>query len=179
MGYFVLQNSPRDIRIKRADCVPQAFHSRFDAVAKTYHYIVDNRPLPSVFWRNYTYHVSGDLDLGTIREAGELLVGTKDFASFQTSGSSARTSVRSIYHLRVSESEGLITFAIRANGFLYNMVRNIVGTLLEVGKGRLAVHQIPDIIAAQDRSRAGPTAPAHGLYLVDVEYDGRDGTLNA
>lgn len=161
---------PLDIRTKEADLVPPDFHARFDALAKTYNYIVDNRPLRSVFWRNYAYHVPMPLELGQMQQAASLLVGNQDFASFQTSGSSAKTSVRTIYHLRIEEERGFITFSIRANGFLYNMVRNIVGTLLEVGKGRVPVREMPEILAAKDRRWAGPTAPARGLYLMNVEY---------
>ncbi|NMB25517.1 MAG: tRNA pseudouridine(38-40) synthase TruA [Firmicutes bacterium] len=170
---------PKDIRIKAADCVHREFHARFDAIAKTYHYVVDNTSFESVFWRNYAYHVSQPLDLDKIKAGGAVLVGTHDFASFQTSGSSAKTSVRTIYHFDVGAEGGLITFSIRANGFLYNMVRNIVGTLVEVGKGRLAVDAIPVILAARDRSKAGPTAPAHGLYLFEVDYDEGQALLNA
>lgn len=170
---------PKDIRIKAADCVHREFHARFDATSKTYHYVVDNRSLESVFLRNYAYHVPEPLDLDSIKAGGALLVGTCDFASFQTSGSSAKTSVRTVYHLEVGAQDGLVTFSIKANGFLYNMVRNIVGTLIELGKGRLAVEAMPAILAARDRSQAGPTAPAHGLYLFEVDYDATWALLNA
>jgi tRNA pseudouridine38-40 synthase len=161
---------PKDIRVKQAESVPFSFHARFDAIAKTYVYIVDNRPHASVFLRNYVYHVPQALDVAAIKEAAALLVGTRDYASFQTSGSSARTSIRTVYYLGVEAEGGIIKFIIRANGFLYNMVRNIVGTLLEVGKGKLMVEEIVAILAARDRSEAGPTAPAKGLYLVGVDY---------
>ncbi len=162
---------PRDIRIRQAESVPLSFHARFDATAKTYLYVVDNRPYSSAFLRNYVYHVPQPLDIAAIKAAAELLVGTMDYASFQSSGSSVKTSVRTVYHLGVDPKGGVIRFSIRANGFLYNMVRNIVGTLLEVGKGKLTIEEIPAILAAHDRSQAGPTAPAQGLYLVAVEYD--------
>lgn len=162
---------PDDILVKRAEAVSPSFHARFDATAKTYRYTVDNRPLPSVFTRRYAYHVSQPLDVESMEKAAAYLVGTMDFASFQTSGSSARTSVRTVYSLEVEACEGIITFQVRANGFLYNMVRNIVGTLLEVGKGKLEAEAIPAIVAAADRKYAGPTAPAHGLCLVSVEYE--------
>lgn len=161
---------PRDIRVKQAESVPLSFHARFDAIAKTYVYLVDNRPHASVFLRDYVYHVPSPLDVVAMMQAAELLVGTLDYASFQTSGSSAQTSVRTVYHLRVGNWQNLIRFSIRANGFLYNMVRNIVGTLLEVGKGKLEPAEIATILEARDRTKAGPTAPARGLYLVDVEY---------
>ncbi|NMB12195.1 MAG: tRNA pseudouridine(38-40) synthase TruA [Firmicutes bacterium] len=161
---------PRDIRVKRAESVPLCFHARFDAIAKTYIYIVDYRPCASTFLRNYVYHVPQALDVAALRKAAELLVGTRDYASFQTSGSSARTSTRTVYDLRVEADDGMIKFIIRADGFLYNMVRNIVGTLLEVGKGKLMAEEMAAILAARDRSQAGPTAPAQGLYLVGVEY---------
>ncbi|NMB45314.1 MAG: tRNA pseudouridine(38-40) synthase TruA [Firmicutes bacterium] len=161
---------PRDIRVKQSESVPLSFHARFDAIAKTYVYIVDNRPHCSVFLRNYVYHVPQPLDIAAMEWAAGLLVGTQDYASFQTSGSSARTSVRTIDQLQVETEGAVLRFTLRANGFLYNMVRNIVGTLLEVGKGRLLPEEVGTIIAARDRSQAGPTAPACGLYLVEVEY---------
>jgi tRNA pseudouridine38-40 synthase len=164
---------PRDIRVKEAAAVPQEFHARFDALSKTYAYLVDNRPSTSVFLRNYAYHVPQPLDLVAMRRAAEILVGTHDFASFQSSGSSAKTSVRTVYGLGIDEieaHEGIIKFSVRADGFLYNMVRNMVGTLLEVGLGRYSVEDTASILAARDRRLAGPTAPAQGLYLVKVEY---------
>lgn len=164
---------PRDIRVKEAEAVPLDFHARFDAVSKTYVYLVDNRPLTSVFLRNYAYHVSLPLDVGAMRRAAELLVGTQDYASFRSSGSSVKTSVRTIYEFDIQESEacnGIIKFKVRADGFLYNMMRNMVGTLLEVGLGKFSVEDVAAILAARDRRLAGPTAPPCGLYLVEVEY---------
>ena len=161
---------PRDIRVKQADMVSLSFHARFDAIAKTYSYLVDNRPHASVFLRNYVYHVPWPLDMAAMERGAELLVGTLDYASFQSSGSSAKTSVRTVSHLRVAVWQGLIRFDIRANGFLYNMVRNIVGTLLEVGKGKIKEREVAAILDARDRTKAGPTVPARGLYLVEVEY---------
>ncbi|NLA58238.1 MAG: tRNA pseudouridine(38-40) synthase TruA [Firmicutes bacterium] len=164
---------PRDIRVKTAEAVPLEFHARFDAIAKTYVYLVDNRPLPSVFLRNYAYHVSQPLDVEAMHRAADLLVGTQDYASFRTSGSSAKTSVRTVYEFDIEESkahDGIIKFRVRADGFLYNMMRNMVGTLLEVGLGKLSVADVAAVLKARDRRLAGPTAPACGLYLVEVEY---------
>jgi tRNA pseudouridine38-40 synthase len=108
-----------------------------------------------------------------MRRAAELLVGTQDYASFRTSGSSAKTSVRTVYEFDIEESkahDGIIKFRVRADGFLYNMMRNMVGTLLEVGLGKLSVADVAAVLKARDRRLAGPTAPACGLYLVEVEY---------
>ena len=164
---------PGDIRVKAADEVPLDFHARFDAAAKTYICLVDNRPRPSVFLRNYACHVSQPLNVVEMRRAAELLIGTQDYASFRTSGSSAKTTVRTVYQFEIAESKicpGMVKFKARADGFLYNMMRNMVGTLLEVGLGKLSAEDVKDILAARDRRRAGPTAPPHGLYLAGVEY---------
>ncbi|NLK07756.1 MAG: tRNA pseudouridine(38-40) synthase TruA [Firmicutes bacterium] len=162
---------PRDIRIQEAEYVQTDFHACYDAVAKTYQYVIDNQPTPSVFRRCYAYHVPHDLDTAKMQKAAAALVGTHDFASFRTSGSSARTSVRTVFQLDVIASGSSITITIKADGFLYNMVRNIVGTLVEVGRGKRQPGCVADILKARDRTKAGPTAPAHGLYLLEVYYD--------
>ena len=167
------QRAARGHPVKAADEVPLDFHARFDAAAKTYIYLVDNRPRPSVFLRNYACHESQPLNVEEMRRAAELLIGTQDYASFRTSGSSAKTTVRTVYQFEIAESKicpGMVKFKARADGFLYNMMRNMVGTLLEVGLGKLSAEDVKDILAARDRRRAGPTAPPHGLYLAGVEY---------
>lgn len=162
---------PRDIVVVDAEEVPLEFHARFSAKRKTYRYWIDTGRVPHVLRRRYSHFVSTPLDLERIKEAAQRLVGEHDFASFQASGSSVKTTVRRIYRLDVTASdEGLITIEAEANGFLYNMVRIIVGTLLEVGRGKLQPEDIDTILAAKDRRAAGPTAPPQGLCLMRVEY---------
>lgn len=162
---------PWDIVVVDAEEVPWDFHARYSAKRKTYRYWIDTGKVPHVLRRRYSYFVSTPLCLGRLREAAKRLVGEHDFASFQASGSSTKTTVRQIFRLDVSASDdGLITLEVEANGFLYNMVRIIVGTLIEVGRGKLSPSDMDAILAARDRKAAGPTAPPQGLCLVRVDY---------
>ncbi|MBM7624014.1 tRNA pseudouridine(38-40) synthase TruA [Sporohalobacter salinus] len=159
-----------DIVIKEVERVSADFHSRYDAQGKVYEYHILNQPLPSVFERNYTYHLREELDFMAMAEAAEYLIGTYDFASFQASGSNVKTTVRTIDQARFTEEDNLIIFRIEGNGFLYNMVRIIVGTLVKVGVGEWKAEKIPKIIKAKDRLAAGPTSPPQGLRLIKVKY---------
>ncbi|MCK8826208.1 tRNA pseudouridine(38-40) synthase TruA [Natroniella acetigena] len=163
---------PADIVVINAHEVGSKFHARYDSIGKLYHYQIYNREFPSPFLRNYTYHISHKLDLKAMREGAQYLVGEYDFSSFQAAGCSARSSVRQIYELEISvnSTEPLITIAIKGSGFLYNMVRIIVGTLVEVAKGKKKSTWVEEVLLAQDRSFAGPTAPACGLSLIKVNY---------
>ena len=145
--------------------------ARFSARKKTYRYCLDIGPVPNVLTRRYAHFVSRKLNLEKLALAAERLVGEHDFAAFQATGSSVKTTVRHLYRLDVSQQpNGLIAIEAEGNGFLYHMVRIIVGTLLEVGQGRLEVEDIDEILRRRDRSLAGPTAPAKGLCLVRVDY---------
>ncbi len=164
---------PEDIVVKSAEEVPTSFHARYSAVCKCYRYYVLNRHLPSALWRRYAWHVPYKLDISRIEHALGALEGTHDFSSFRASRSSVRSSVRTLYHARCCVSGGeLLVFSFLGDGFLRHMVRIMVGTMVEVGMGKRGVDEIPYIIEARERSRAGITAPAHGLYLVDVRYEG-------
>jgi tRNA pseudouridine38-40 synthase len=162
---------PRDIVVTEAEEVPLDFHARFSAKRKTYRYWIETGKVPNVLRRRYSHFVSVPLNLDRLKQAAQRLVGEHDFASFQASGSNVKTTVRRIYRLDVtSNPDGLIEIEVEANGFLYNMVRIIVGTLIEVGRGKLAPEEIDDILAARDRNAAGPTAPPQGLCLLRVDY---------
>lgn len=161
---------PPDIRFYEAAEVSGDFHAQYWAKEKTYRYTIDRSPIPDVFLRNYACHVPFHLDLSSMMEASNRLVGTHDFRSFCASGSSVKTFVRTIKQINVLEKGSLIYVNITADGFLYNMVRIIIGTLLEIGRGKMTPDYIPELIAAQDRSLAGPTAPAKGLCLENVVY---------
>ncbi len=162
---------PQDIVVCQAEEVAVDFHARFSAKKKTYRYYLDVGPVPNVLTRRYAHFASGVLDLEKLALGAQSLVGEHDFASFQASGSSVKTTVRRLYRVDVgSLVDGLVTIEVEGNGFLYNMVRIIVGTLLQVGKGRLQPADVERILLAKDRGCAGPTAPAHGLCLLRVDY---------
>lgn len=162
-----------DVRILKAEEMPPDFHARFSAVGKTYRYRICFGGIPSVFQRNYCYHLGKKPDVSAMRKAASYILGTHDFACFQAAGGTPReTTVRTVYGLSVSEPcDGEICIEITGDGFLYNMVRIIVGTLVEIGRGRRAAEEIPQIIASADRRRAGHTAPPQGLYLAEIYYD--------
>ncbi len=163
---------PRDIRIISSEEVPWEFHARYDARWKTYEYSIDTRRVPSVFTRNFTYHLSIPLDLEEMRIAAGFLVGIHDFRSFVSSGGSAKTFTRNVRRLEIKTCDDpILRILVEADGFLYNMVRIVVGTLLEVGRGKIASEDVRYIRDAGDRRLAGPTAPARGLCLIRVEYD--------
>ncbi len=214
---------PDDIVIRRSEEAPAGFHSRFDALGKTYRYLIYNSVFPSALLRNRAYHVYYPLDIDAMNRAAQHLTGTHDFFAFSAAGGSVKTTVRTITKAeiraagqtfgqsfgqsfdqdtladrsaqeslkyvaadcyedngkpdtRTALSSGrLIEFTVTGDGFLYNMVRIIAGTLIEVGFGKLSPDDIPGIIESLDRRKAGRTAPPHGLYLVEVYYDAKAG----
>jgi tRNA pseudouridine38-40 synthase len=162
---------PDTVRIVHAVEVPETFHPRFHAVAKTYRYRIWNDEVLSPFERSYVWHVPGPvLNVGAMAEAAAYLEGRHDFAAFQTAGAETATSEREVFGSRITGAGPLITYEIRGGGFLRHMVRGIVGTLLEVGRGRYPPGWVGEVRDSHDRARAGPTAPAAGLFLVGVEY---------
>lgn len=161
-----------DVRITAVEEKPLDFHARFDSKGKKYRYVIQNEGSADMFRRNYCYYIGKPLDMASMKEAAGQIVGTHDFACFQSSGGQAReTTVRTIYDLEIFKDKSDIIIEISGNGFLYNMVRIIAGTLAEVGLGRKSPDDISGIIAEGNRSRAGHTAPAQGLYLVEVYYE--------
>jgi len=161
---------PKDIVIVSVKETSLNFHSRFDALSKTYCYQILNCPHASAFNRLYQYHIPYKLDHKLMQKAARVLIGRKDFRSFQAADKRDRSSIRNIKKLSVKKQGHIIAIDIEADGFLYNMVRNIVGTLIEIGRGKLGPESIGDILNAKDRKRAGPTAPAKGLCLMQVKY---------
>ena len=161
---------PQDIRVKEVEEVDEAFHARFSAKGKVYEYRILNGDLPSPFYRHFSWFVPGRLDVARMRKAAMKLVGRHDFSSFCSAGSMHRTPVREIYGIHVGQRGGFVVIQIEANAFLKQMVRNIVGTLVEVGKRRSTPSQCSAILEARDRRRAGVAAPAQGLFLVKVNY---------
>lgn len=162
---------PDDIRIVESCQVPEDFHARFSVKSKTYIYRFYASPFASPLLANRTWHIVHQPDLRAMQEAAEYLKGTHDFTSFMAMGSYPTTTVRRIFDTEVTQDQyGIYSFSVTGDGFLYNMVRIMAGTLVYVGLGKIPPTEIPEIINAQNRKKAGITAPAQGLYLAQVNY---------
>jgi tRNA pseudouridine38-40 synthase len=162
---------PADIVVLNAAEVVDSFHARFSAVSKTYEYRILNRTVRSPLERQFAWHIRRPLAPEPMRECLELIIGTHDFASFMASGSRVTSTVRSLYRAELQRPDAdHLHLVFEGNGFLRQMVRNLVGTLVEVGRGRWSADDFRRIVAGRDRRQAGMTAPAHGLYLVEVRY---------
>lgn len=164
---------PGDVRVARAEETAADFHARFDATGKVYHYRIVCGPFVSPFVRRYAWHMYPALDLDAMKVAAEVLIGEHDFTTFRGAGSEAHTSVRTITRLTWSGGSGPadpLTIRFEGNGFLRHMVRSIAGTLVEIGLGRWPASAMTEILESRDRTRAGKTAPALGLFLVEVKY---------
>ena len=161
---------PPDIRVTRSEEVPLEFHARFSTRGKRYRYLFHAAPHAGALTRNTHAHVIYPLDVEKMQIEAQDLVGTHDFAAFAASGSVVKDTVRTIYRAEVAASGSEIRLIVEGSGFLYNMVRIIVGTLLEIGMGKYPPEHMEKVISACDRAAAGPTAPAQGLMLVQVEY---------
>jgi len=162
---------PADIAIRDCRRVPEDFHARFDAKSKVYRYHILNRSARAAVGRSYAWFLHRPLDLEAMRRAAEAIVGRRDFKAFESSGSPRAHTVRNVLDAGWMEGEDRrLTFQIEADGFLRCMVRNIVGTLVAVGLGKLAPGIVRDIIDSRDRKRAGAAAPGRGLFLVEVKY---------
>lgn len=161
---------PKDIVIQKSMEVDPSFHPRYEQSEKTYVYRILNRRMRDPMLRRNTYFYCRDLDVQRMQEAAQKLLGEHDFISFASPHFTAKTTVRTLYECRVDRSGDLIEITVRGNGFLYNMVRIIAGTLIEVGNGRFNPADMDRILEAKDREAAGPTAPAHGLTLERTKY---------
>jgi tRNA pseudouridine38-40 synthase len=184
---------PATIRVTAADEVPPSFHARFAAHSKTYCYRILNSEVASPFDRRYAWHVPGALELGAMSAAAKVLEGRHDFAAFQATGSDVASTVRDVFSSRIADcglridfglpnpqsiantaihfpQSALLVYTITGTGFLRHMVRAIVGTLVEIGRGRRSVESMAHLLLLHDRAHAGPTAPASGLFLVGVDY---------
>ena len=167
--YALNQHLPKDICIIDSEEVDEEFHARFTAKAKTYLYRIQTGEVKRVFEQDRAYYVKRNLNIVKMQSAAQSLIGEHDFSSFKTEGSSAKNFVRIIYAIEIMQQDDMIEIEVTGNGFLYNMVRIIVGTLVEIGKGK--DYDIPAILEAKNRVQAGPTAPAHGLYLKSLKYN--------
>lgn len=182
---------PPEIVIREIREVPLEFHATFSAVRKRYNYVIHQSGISSPFLRRYTHWVRGDLDLDAMNRGAQFLWGKHDFRCFETQWPNKATSVRTIQECRVmrcrswmwdqagdvvmDEGDGpFVILTIQADGFLYNMVRTIMGTLLKVGQKKWPAEHVQTIVENRSRNQAGPTAPAHGLYMMQVDYGGAD-----
>lgn len=170
ISYALNTRLPQDIRIQDSCEVPSDFHPRFQRTVKTYEYRICSRKFPDPCSRLYSLFYYWELDVEQMKKAAAYLVGEHDFTTFCTKKEEVTNCVRTIYSLDIEKTGDQIVIRIRGNGFLYNMVRIITGTLLRVGGGLIKPEQISEILAARDRSAAAETAPAHGLKLVKIEY---------
>ena len=172
IAYAVNRKLPEDIVVIRSEEVPGDWHPRYQETEKTYEYHILNREMPDPVRRRDTYFVSYPLDLEAMRRAAAYLKGEHDFRSFCNVHTDVQDTVRTIYDLDIIRSGDLVTVRIRGNGFLYNMVRIIVGTLVRVGRGFYSPGQVKEILEAKERTSAGITAPPQGLVLVKIDYPG-------
>ncbi len=162
---------PEDIGVLEIAEVPERFHSRLNAKGKRYVYRVWNSKIPNVFYRKYAYTVEEALNMDAMQQAAGYLLGEHDFKSFTSTKKGKKSTVRRIDNIMIEKKDAMITFTFEGNGFLYHMVRIVMGTLLEVGLGKKQVESIPQILAAKDREQAGMLVPAKGLILEEVFYE--------
>ena len=160
---------PNDIAINSIEEVDMRFHSRLNAKTKTYLYRINISGIPNVFEKNFVFNTKANVNLEKMREASKLFIGENDFLPFCSTKKSKKSTIRKIYNIDILEENGEIKIYIKGNGFLYNMVRIIVGTLFEIGQGKRE-NNIKEIFESQERANAGTTMPSCGLCLIDVEY---------
>ena len=170
VSYALNQRLPEDIRIQASKEVPLDFHPRHQNSKKTYEYRILNSEFPMPVYRLYAHFTYASMDIEQMQRAADYLKGEHDFKSFCSVNTVAETTVRTIYDISVEKSGDMVSIRVTGSGFLYNMVRIIAGTLMEVGRGNITPEKMPDILNALDRTKAGPTAPACGLTLVKYEF---------
>ncbi|AJA48452.1 tRNA pseudouridine synthase A [Clostridium pasteurianum DSM 525 = ATCC 6013] len=167
---YLYEFLPEDIVVKEMEDVHERFHARYNAKSKTYVYRIDNNKFRDVFTRKYIYHTDEQLNLKEMKKAAEILIGTHDFKSFTNLKSNNKSTIRTLNYINILEKDNIIEMELNANGFLLNMVRIIVGTLLEAGKGKLSTVDIQKILREKKREEYGPIAYSKGLYLKNVQY---------
>lgn len=168
--YAINSKLKKSIRIKKAEEVDEKFHARYNCKKKRYRYTINNSEQGSAIYRNLEYHVPKKLNISKMKNAIKYIEGEHDYTSFKSSGTSSKSSVRTIYKAEIIEDGEKIYIELTGNGFLYNMVRIIAGTLVEVGLGKIEPEEIKNIIEKKERILAGKTLPAHGLCLMEVQY---------
>lgn len=167
---YLNRNLPRDISICDVRRVPERFHARYQAKGKTYLYKIWNRDYSHPFMRKYSMHIEKTLDCDRMNEACRFFLGEHDFTAYSNAKSKKKTSVRRIHSITIEETDGLIQIRVSGDGFLYNMVRKIIGTLIEVGLNEMDAEKIPSILIAKERIQTGRMADACGLYLEKIDF---------
>lgn len=167
---YLYEYLPEDIVVKSMENVAERFHARYNVKSKTYVYRINNNKFRDVFNRKYTYHLAEKLNLLDMKSASEGLIGSHDFQSFTNARKSEKSTIRTINYINIIERNGLVEIEVNGNGFLWNMVRVIAGTLIEIGKGNLKPTDIERILNEKKRWEAGPLAQAKGLCLRDVQF---------
>lgn len=167
---YINENIPEDIYVKSLKDASERFHARYNIISKTYLYKISSSSIRNVFERNYVHIINDELNLDLMRKCAEVFIGTHDFQSFTTLKSKTKSTSRTINYIKIEEQDNLILIEINGNGFLWNMVRIILGTLIEAGKGKLTPKDVENILNMKKRSEAGPMVPAKALFLKDVEY---------
>ena len=162
---------PEDIRVVRSREVPADFHPRFDAHSKRYEYRITTEPVVSPLRCRYVYGVHGELDLAAMQRGAALFTGTHDFSSFCSAGAQSESKVRTVTQCEVYRDGAEIVIGVEGDGFLYNMIRILAGTLIAMGSGSMDPESMGDIISALDRTKTGPTAPPQGLTLIRIRYE--------
>ncbi len=170
MAVAINSRLKKSIVIKKAEEVDENFHARYNCKGKKYRYIINNSSQGSAIYRDLECHIPQNLDVEKMKKAIKYFEGEHDFRGFRASGTSSKNSIRVIYKAEVKQEGERIIIELTGNGFMYNMVRIISGTIVDVGLGKIKPEQIPEIIDDKDRNKAGKTLPAHGLYLVEVYY---------
>lgn len=170
MHKYLSDKLPDDIAVKSIKNASERFHARYNILSKTYMYRINNSGIKNVFDRKYIHNIDEKLDLDKMRICAEVLIGTHDFQSFTTLKSKTKSTVRTVNFINIEENEGIIEIEVNGNGFLWNMVRIMLGTLIEAGRGKLSPQDVKNILEAKKRAEAGPMVPAKALFLKDVEY---------
>lgn len=170
MHKYLNDKLPDDIAVKSIKNASERFHARYNILSKTYMYRINNSGIKNVFDRKYIHSIDEKLNIEKMRECAAVLVGTHDFQSFTTLKSKTKSTVRTINFINIEDNDGIIEIDVNGNGFLWNMVRIILGTLIEAGKEKLNPEDVKNILEAKKRAEAGPMVPAKALFLRDVEY---------
>lgn len=172
---YLNQYLPQDIVVKSVEEVPERFHARYLATGKKYSYYIWNNPVPNAFERNVSYHVPQKLSIERMEAAASLLIGEHDFLGFSSLKKSKKSTVRTIQAINIEKNGAIVSFTFVGDGFLYNMIRIMMGTLMEIGTGERAVESIEQVFASKNRQDAGITVPAQGLFLDEVYYERKRG----